>query len=118
MLLPPSVQGVVKEVLGIYKNREPDFMGVYFPVVTARGYPLYGDVFDLTAVQADALLPLMAESIRHFWRLDGRERNRSVNLLTREPMDSEHVSYYAKKALTWTEALRTLCSTFGLQSPV
>lgn len=117
-LLRPGNQGVIKQALNSYLAHEPDFAGVYFPNAVARGYATYGDVFDLTDLQADALRPIMAESVAHFLKEDGRERNRNVGLIDRQPIDTDFVSRAAKKAKLWTEALRDICSVFGLESPL
>jgi hypothetical protein len=116
--LRPSTVGVLKQALSWYLQWEREFVEVYFPRVTARGYVTWGDVFAIGDAQADALRPIMVESIHHFWKLDGRERNRNVNLLTHEPEDPRFVSFYARKAEYWTGALRDLCSTFDLKSPI
>ena len=117
-LLRPGSQGVLKQALNSYLAHEPVFVGVYFPIAVARGYATYGDVFDLTDLQADALRPIMAESVTHFLKEDGRERNRNVGLIDRLPVDPNFVSRAAKKAKLWTEALRDLCGVYGLESPL
>jgi hypothetical protein len=117
-LLRPATTGVVKQALNHYLAKERDFVGVYFPLVGSRGYAAYDDVFQLNDVQADALRPIMAESIAHFWKEDGRERNRNVGLIDRQPIDPKFESRAAKKAKLWTEALRDLCQVFGLESPL
>ena len=116
--LQPSSRGVLKQAIQHYRENDREFADVYFPDVTARGYVTWGDVFGATDLQADALRPIMVESIRHFWKQDGKEKNRCVNLLTREPEDPNFVSYYARKAKYWTAALRDLCKVFGLESPL
>jgi hypothetical protein len=110
--------GALKDALGFYLEREREFVDVYFPEVSGRGYVVWGDVFGLSERQADALRPIVVESVRHFWRQDGRDKNRSVNLLTRMPEDPSFVSYHARKAKFWTAALRDLCTVFGLESPL
>jgi hypothetical protein len=117
-LLRPSSAGVIKQALNHYLRLEPDFAAAYFPLVQARGYSNYDDVFEIDDNQVDALRPLMTESILHFLKEDGRERNRNVNLIDRRLIDDGFESRAAKKAKLWTEALRDLCSVFGLESPV
>lgn len=117
-LLRPSSVGVLKEALHHYLVHDRDFVDVYFPEVASRGYPDWGDVFGLNDLQADALRPIMVESVRYFWKQDAKEKNRNVNLLTREPIDPAFVSFHARKAKYWTEALRDLCSVYGLESPL
>ncbi len=116
--LQPSSVGVCRDALNFYLQRERDFIDVYFPEVSGRGYATWADVFGLSPRQADALRPIMSESIRHFWKQDGRERNRNTNLLTRERIDPDFISYFARKASYWTDALRDVCRVFGLASPV
>lgn len=117
-LLRGSTQGVLRQALNHYLAKERDFVGVYFPSVVSRGYATYDDVFQLTEAQADALRPIMAESIAHFYKEDGRERNRNVGLIDREPIDPTFESRAAKKAKLWIEALRDMCGVFGFESPV
>jgi hypothetical protein len=117
-LLRPATTGVLKQALNHYLAKERDFVGVYFPLIVARGYSTYDDVFQLTEDQADALRPIMAESIAHFYKEDGRERNRNVGLLDHRPVEQGFESRAAKKAILWTGALRDLCSVYGLESPL
>jgi hypothetical protein len=116
--LRPSTIGVLKEALQHYLARERDFVDAYFPEVAERGYTKWGDLFGLTDDQADALRPIMVESIHHFWRQDGAEKNRRVNLLNREPDDPGFVSFPARKAKFWTEALRDLCRVYAMECPL
>lgn len=117
-LLRPATTGVLKQSLNHYLARERDFVGVYFPIVASRGYATYDDVFQLTDEQADALRPILAESITHFYKEDARERNRSIGLLDRRPLDPSFESRAAKKAKLWSDALKDLCTAFGLDSPL
>ncbi|MGA8302213.1 MAG: hypothetical protein WA691_05945 [Thermoplasmata archaeon] len=114
-LLRPSTVAVLKQALQHYLEHERDFVDAYFPEVARRGYVTWGDVFGLSDRQADACRPILLESIRHFLKEDARERNRNVHLLTREPVDPNFVSFPARKAKAWTEALRDLCNVFGLE---
>lgn len=117
-LLRPSTVGVLKQALEHYLQHNRDFVDVYFPEIASRGYAAWGDIFGISDRQADALRPIMVESIRHFWKEDGRDKNRNVNLLTREPEDPNFVSYHARKAKYWTEALRDMCEVYEIQSPL
>ena len=117
-LLKPSTVGVLKDALSFYLQGNLDFMDVYFPQISSRRHVVWGDVFALSATQADALRPIMVESIRHFLKQDARDRNRNVSLLTRALEDPEFVSFHGRKAKYWTDALRDLCQTFGLESPI
>jgi hypothetical protein len=116
-LLRPSTTGVLKQSLNHYLAKERDFVGVYFPLIAVRGYATYDDAFQLTDTQADALRPILSESIAHFFKEDGREKNRNVGLLDRKAVEPNFESRSAKKAKLWTEALRDLCTVFGLESP-
>lgn len=116
--LRPSSVGVLRQSLNFYLHKERDFVDVYFPEIARRGYATWHDVFELTDRQADALRPIMSDSVEHFRRQDARERNRNVNLLTREVLDPEFVSGPARKAKYWTEAVRDLCAVYGLDSPI
>jgi hypothetical protein len=118
LLLRPATTGVVKQALSHYLAKERDFTRVYFPLIIARGYPNYDDVFQLSDAQADALRPIMAESILHFHKEAGREEKRNIRLIDREPEDPTFEPRAAKKAKLWTEALRDLCSVFGLEAPI
>jgi hypothetical protein len=116
--LRPSTVGVLKRALNLYRQWEPDFVAAYFPRVAERGDARMEDIFELDDQQADALRPIMAESIQYFWKQDGRDKNRNLNLLTHQPEDPSFVSFHARKAKYWTEAIRDLCRVFGLESPV
>lgn len=116
--LRPSTQGVVKQAIQYYRAHEPDFVAAYFPNVTARGYASFGDVFDLTDLQADALRVILVESIRQFGKEVARDRNRNVHLVDRTPLDPSFVSPAERKSKLWTEALRDLCGVFGLEFPM
>jgi hypothetical protein len=117
-LLQPASQGVLKQVLQHCLAREPDFAAEYFPLVKIRGYATYGDVFELSDRQADALRPIMAESVHYFLKLDGRERNRNINPFTRAEVDPSYVSFPARKAKFWADAARDVCRVYGLESPL
>lgn len=116
--LRPSTASVLKRALNLYLQWEPDFIEAYFPRVTKRGEARLGDIFDLDDQQADALRPVMAESIQYFWKQAGRDKTRNLHLLTHEPEDPTFVSYHARKAKYWTEALRDLCAVFAFESPI
>lgn len=117
-LLRPATTGVVRQALNHYLAKERDFMGAYFPLIVARGYATFDDVFQLSADQADALRPIMAESIAHFHKEAGREEARNVHLTERTPIDPAFVPRGTRKAKLWTEALRNLCEVFGLEHPI
>ena len=116
--LRPSTVGVLKQALEHYLRDNRDFLDVYFPDTSGRGYVTWGDVLGLSDLQADALRPIMVESIHHFWKQDGREQARNVHLLTRQKEDPNFVSVHAKKARYWTQALQELCGVFRLESPI
>jgi hypothetical protein len=117
-LLRPSTIGILKRALAYYLEYERDFVGVFFPKVAARKYVTWADLFELTDRQADAMRPIVVDSIYHFRRQDGRERNKNVDLLARTPLDPGFVSEYARRADLWTDALRDLCEVYGLKSPL
>jgi hypothetical protein len=116
--LQPSTVGVLKQALGQYLRNERDFVDVYFPDTSGRGYASWGDVLGLSDRQADALRLIMVDSIHYFRKQAARDQARNVHLLTRAKEDPNFVSFHAKRANYWTEALRDLCGVFGLESPV
>ncbi len=118
ILLRPATTGVLRQALNHYLAKERDFVGVYFPNVVARGYASYDDVFQLSDDQADALRPILAESITHFHVQAGREEARNTHLTQRTPIDESFVPRAARKANLWTDALKNLCETFGLEPPI
>jgi hypothetical protein len=117
-LFQPGSAGVTRGALNFYRAGDPDFTGEYFPNVANRGYATYDDVFTMDDRQAASLVPILYDSICHFWVQDGRDKRRNTHLIERIPIDPAYESSAAKKAKMWTAALRDLCSIYGLECPV
>jgi hypothetical protein len=116
--LDPMTVGVIIRALRYYQWRRPDFTREYFPSVMARGFGTIDDVYVMDYRQASALVPIMDESIKHFWIQDGRARTGDAEATRLHPLDPSCESSAAKKARIWTRVLRDICFVFDLPSPV
>lgn len=106
--LKPMTAGILRQALQLYRARDPDFVGEYFPNVIARGYSAYDDVFSMDLRQAEALVPILEDSVRYFRTRAAKDQNRNVDLLTRKPLDPDFESINEVKAKAWFGALKDL----------
>jgi hypothetical protein len=116
-VLRSSSTETLKRALQYYLEYEPVFVKMFFPLMAERGYVVRADVGQMTARQADALLPLLVDSVRYFERQEAKETKR-MNLSTTRPEGSAIVSEVGRKAKLWTDAARDLCEVFDLRFPV
>jgi hypothetical protein len=109
--LGPETSGTLKRALQYYLEYEREFVALFFPRITERSYVTLADVSELTARQADALRPLLADSVRYFRRQEEKE-------LARLAGASSASSEVARKAELWADALREMCASFKLSDPL
>jgi hypothetical protein len=111
-------KGTLKHALQYYVEFEPKFSETFFPDAARRGYVVWSDVEQLSARQADALRPMLADSIRYFSRHDERSSVRSLEPGGPDSTPSAGSSELGRKAQLWTDALRDLCVAFDLDFPL
>jgi hypothetical protein len=116
--LGPEASGTLKHALQYYLEYEREFVGMFFPRIVERNRVNWADVSELTARQADALRPLLADSVRYFRRQADKERSRSE-----PPFRDRHGSdpvpaEGSRKADLWASALKELCDSFQLSDPL
>ncbi len=113
---PPSsgTADTLLRALQYYLEYEPEFVGLFFPDVASRNQVLPSDVDGITWRQADALRPLLADSVLYFRRQLGKGPGR---VPPGEGARAEAEALRRKEAL-WTAALRDLCSAYGLDFPL
>lgn len=114
----PETTGTLKRALQYYLEYEREFVALYFPRIAEREYVTLTDVSELTAHQADALRPLLADSVRYFRRKEEKEEHRtppSPDGVPTAPAVSQDV---ARKTQLWAAALEELCALFELENPL
>lgn len=109
-----STADTLLRALQYYLQYEPEFVALFFPDVAARKQVLPSDVEGLTWRQADALRPLLTDSVLYFRRQLEKGPGRSP---PGEDPGSEPDALRRKEAL-WTTALRDLCAAYGLEFPL
>ena len=112
--LNPLTAGVLRQALQFYRASDPDFVGEYFPNVISRGHSAYDDVFSMDQRQAEALVPMLEDSVHYFRVRAAKDQNRNVDLLTRKPIDARYESFNEAKAKTWDRALKDLRQVFRI----
>ncbi len=110
-----ETSGSLKRALQYYLEYERPFVEMFFPRIAERNYVTLLDVSGLTERQADALRPLLADSVRYFRRQEEKERGRTPRS-SREPAEPGAGS--PSKAQRWADALREMCRSFGLDDPL
>ena len=105
-------------VLQYYLEYEREFVTMFFPEIVERGYVASSDVAELTARQADALRPLLADSVRYFRRQEAKQPSRRTPSTLEPTRDDAERSSTSKKARLWANALQELCLSFGLRNPL
>jgi hypothetical protein len=107
----------LKRSLQYYLEYEPEFVAMFFPRMAERGYVVRSDAGEMTHRQADALCPLLLDSVRYFERQDAKERSKQVRSSDPVQGPTAGLSEFGRKAQLWSDALRDLCEVFGLQAP-
>jgi hypothetical protein len=116
--LGPETTSTLKRALQFYLEYEPEFIATFFPRIAERNHVTMTDVADLTPRQADALRPLLADSVRYFRRTEEKQAARASpppGGTARPPAPSSET---LRKAQWWADALGELCESFGLSNPL
>lgn len=114
----PEVSATLKRALQYYLEYESEFVRVFFPRVAERNYVSLADIAEMTHRQADALRPMLADSVRYFRRQDRKVPSREDTASRAPATDSLENPDLARKERLWTDALRQLCESFGLVDPL
>lgn len=114
----PEVNATLKRALQYYLEYEREFMTIFFPRVAERNYVSLADVAELTHRQADALRPLLADSVRYFRRQERKGPSRGELVPETVSTDPLENSELERKERLWADALRQLCESFGLPDPL
>jgi hypothetical protein len=107
--------GTLKHALQYYLEYEREFVALYFPRIAERNYVTLTDVTQLSERQAEALRPLLADSVRYFRRREGHRTPPSSDRPHAAPSTNPEA---ARKAELWAAALRELCASFELEDPL
>jgi len=110
--------GTLKRALQYYLEYEHEFVALFFPRIAERNYVTLTDVADLTPRQADALRPLLADSVRYFRRKEEKEPARPSPSSLGTASAADPATDLARKAQLWADALRELCASFELRDPL
>jgi hypothetical protein len=110
--------GTLKRALQYYLEYEREFVTLFFPRIAERNYVTLADVAEMTPRQADALRPLLADSVRYFRRKEEQEPARPSPPLYGTPGAADPTTDLARKARLWADALRELCASFELSDPL
>jgi hypothetical protein len=116
--LGPETSATLKRALQYYLEFEREFVVMFFPRIVERGYVTLADVTDLTPRQADALRPLLADSVRYFRRQEEKERGSRPPTPGGPAATSAVNSEVSRKAQLWAEALQEMCASFELSDPL
>jgi len=115
-LLRPITVEIIREELERKRTYTGELVDQYFPAVAARGSVEDSDIWDMTMVQADAVMYSLTRGFRSFSRDSSRLRSQGDGL----PLDNGllRVNHYEINARQYAIALRDLCDRFGISLPL
>jgi hypothetical protein len=110
--------GTLKRALQYYLEYEREFVSLYFPRIAERNYVTLSDISDMSDHQADALRPLLADSVRYLRRKEEKGEARAPPSPDGLHAPSSATAEVARKAQLWAAALQELCARFQLADPL